>query len=33
MGGLCFGQAYRVSGVVSDELGPVVGATVLEAGT
>ncbi len=28
-----FGQAYQVKGVVVDELGPVIGATVLEAGT
>ena len=30
---LGFGQAYQVSGIVQDELGPVIGATVLEAGT
>ena len=27
------GQAYQVKGVVADELGPVIGATVMEAGT
>ena len=30
---LAYGQAYQVKGVVQDELGPVIGATVLEAGT
>ena len=30
---LASGQAYQVKGVIQDELGPVVGATVLEAGT
>ncbi len=30
---LCYGQAYQVKGVVVDELGPVIGATVLEQGT
>ena len=30
---LAYGQAYQVRGVVQDELGPVIGATVLEAGT
>ncbi|MBQ9462489.1 MAG: TonB-dependent receptor [Bacteroidales bacterium] len=30
---LSYGQAYQVKGVVVDELGPVIGATVLESGT
>ena len=30
---LAYGQAYQVKGVVQDELGPVIGATVMEAGT
>ena len=30
---VAYGQAYQVKGVVQDELGPVIGATVLEAGT
>ncbi|MBR4809303.1 MAG: TonB-dependent receptor [Bacteroidales bacterium] len=30
---LAYGQAYQVKGVIQDELGPVIGATVLETGT
>ena len=30
---LAYGQAYQVKGVIQDDLGPIVGATVLEAGT
>ena len=30
---LAYGQAYQVKGIVQDELGPVIGATVIEAGT
>ena len=32
-GTLVYGQAYQVKGVIQDELGPVIGATVMEAGT
>jgi len=31
--GLAFGQGYQIKGIVQDDLGPVVGATVLESGT
>ena len=30
---VAYGQAYQVKGVVQDELGPVIGATVLESNT
>ena len=33
VGVLAYGQAYQVKGVVQDDLGPVIGATVIEAGT
>ena len=32
-GVVAYGQAYQVKGVVQDDLGPVIGATVIEAGT
>ena len=30
---LAYGQAYQIKGVVQDDLGPVIGATVIEVGT
>lgn len=32
-GVLAYGQAYQVKGVIQDDLGPVIGATVIEVGT